>query len=132
MPNGLQTRYLSHDPAVEAAYKQDPLVHGKISARLLRGMLDAIEFAQARAPMLDIPTLMLVAGDDRLVDANGSRAFFPKVAPELGTLRVYDDLYHEIFNERGAERVFDDTHAWLAAQGFAPQTAPAGLAAIST
>jgi alpha-beta hydrolase superfamily lysophospholipase len=114
VPNGLKTRYLSHDPAVAAAYSSDPLVHGKISARLLLSMLAAIEFAQARAAALAIPTLMVVAGDDRLVDADGSRAFFPKLAAGLGTLHLYPDFYHEIFNERGAERVFDDVRAWLA------------------
>ncbi len=129
VPNGLQTRYLSHDPAVEAAYKTDPLVHGKISARLLRSMLEAIEFAQAQAATLAIPTLLLVAGDDRLVDANGSRAFFPRLAPEVGTLHVYPDWYHEIFNERGAEHVFADLEAWLTAHALLAQAAPAGRAA---
>ncbi len=117
VPNGLKTRYLSHDPAVAATYSSDPLVHGKISARLLRSMLAAIDFAQARAAALAIPTLMVVAGDDRLVDADGSRAFFPKLAAGLGTLHLYPDFYHEIFNERGAERVFDDVRAWLARHG---------------
>ena len=116
IPNGLQTRYLSHDPAVEAAYRQDPLVHGKISARLLHGMLDAIAFSQAQAATLAIPTLLLVAGADRLVDPNGSRAFFPQLGPGLGTLHLYDELYHEIFNERDAGRVFADLDAWLTAQ----------------
>ncbi len=117
VPNGLQTRYLSHDPAVERAYVEDPLVHGKISARLLRAMLEAIRFVHAHAAALRIPTLMLVAGDDRLVAASGSRAFFPQLAAGIGQLRVYDDFYHEIFNERGAAQVFDDTRAWLAVHG---------------
>jgi alpha-beta hydrolase superfamily lysophospholipase len=117
VPNGLQARYLSHDPAVEPAYAADPLVHRKISARLLRAMLEAIGWVQAHAAALSIPTLMLVAGDDRLVAAGGSRAFFSRLAAGVGTLRVYDDFYHEIFNERGAAQVFDDTRAWLALHG---------------
>ena len=32
--NGLNADYISHDPAVVAAYKADPLVHDRISARL--------------------------------------------------------------------------------------------------
>lgn len=116
VPNGLPIHYLAHDPAVAAAYRKDPLVHGKISARLLHSMLEAIDVAQAQAGTLAIPTLMLVAGADRLVDAGGSRAFFPKLAAGIGTWHVYDDFYHEIFNERGAERVFGDVRAWLAAR----------------
>lgn len=131
LPNGLQTRYLSHDPAVETAYRQDPLVHRKISTRLLRSMLEAIDFVHAHAAALAIPTLLLVAGADRLVDPGDSRAFFPKLAPGIGTLHIYDRLYHEIFNEPDAERVFADLDRWLTAQQraapAAARAAPAGI-----
>jgi alpha-beta hydrolase superfamily lysophospholipase len=111
--NGLKTQFLSHDPAVAAAYEKDPLVHPKISSRLLRAMLDAIDFAHTHAPRLTVPTLLAVAADDRLVDARGSDAFYARLAPGIGTLRRYDGYYHEIFNETGAQRVFADLHAWL-------------------
>lgn len=111
--NGLKTQFLSHDPAVVAAYEKDPLVHPKISSRLLRAMLDAVEFSHTHAPKLAIPTLMMVAADDRLVDARGSDAFFARLAPGIGVLHRYEGYYHEIFNEVGAPRVFADLHAWL-------------------
>ncbi|WP_334187963.1 alpha/beta hydrolase [Noviherbaspirillum sp.] len=115
VPNGLQTRYLSHDPAVETAYKNDPLVHPKISARLLTAMFSAVDFAHAHAPTLKIPTLMVVAGDDRLVDASGSDAFFARLAPGIGTMRRYPNFYHELLNETGAQQVFDDMRHWMSA-----------------
>ena len=116
VPNGLQTRYLSHDPAVEAAYKKDPLVHSKITPRLLRSMLSYVEFAQSHAAALAIPTLMVIAGDDHLVDASGSDAFFSHIKPGVGTMHRYADYYHEIFNESGKARVFDDVRNWLTAR----------------
>lgn len=113
VPNGLETRYLSHDQAVIDAYNNDPLVHPKISARLLMAMLDAIAFSQAHAANLAIPTLMVVAGDDHAVDAKGSKAFFASLKAGTGTFHLYDALYHEIFNELERQRVFDDVRAWL-------------------
>lgn len=113
VPNGLQPRYLSHDPAVVEAYLKDPLVHPKISSRLLTGMLAAIDFSQAHASALTIPTLMVVAGDDRLVDPSGSDRFFKRLAPGIGTMHLYRDLYHEVFNEVDARRVFADVRNWL-------------------
>lgn len=113
IPNGLESRYLSHRQAVVDAYDSDPLVHPRISARLLGAMLDAIEFAQAHASALSVKTLLLVAGDDRLVDAAGSDAFFRKLAPGVGAMHTYPGFYHEIFNEVEAGRVFDDIRAWL-------------------
>ena len=111
--NGLDSNYLSHRRDVIEAYDHDPLVHAKISVRLLRAMLEAIAFAQAEASALGIKTLLVVAGDDHLVDAGGSEAFHAKLAPGLGTLHRYPGYYHELFNEVEAGRVFDDLRAWL-------------------
>jgi alpha-beta hydrolase superfamily lysophospholipase len=109
----LKTQYLSHDPAVAVAYHGDPLVHGKISARLLNCMRAAVNYAQVHAASLDIPTLLVYAGQDHLVDARGSEQFFPRLANGLGTAHCYPDFYHEIFNEADKARVFADLHAWL-------------------
>jgi alpha-beta hydrolase superfamily lysophospholipase len=113
MPNGLSPSFLSHDPKVVAAYKADPLVHGRISARLLRSMLSSIDYCQAHAGSMAIPTLMLIAGDDHLVDAEGSRRFFARLPPGLAQMHVYDGMYHEIFNEIDSQRPFADLRTWV-------------------
>jgi len=113
LPNGLEQRFLSHDQKVVDAYAKDPLVHAKISARLLNFMLTSIDIAQAGAPKLAVPTLMVVAGDDRIVDSSGSQAFYSQLTGGVGTIRVYPQHYHEIFNEIDAKDVFDDVENWL-------------------
>lgn len=113
IPNGLDSTKLSRDPKVCEAYLKDPLVHDKITSRLLLRMLDAMAFCQANAATMTIPVLMLVAGDDALVDPEGSRAFYPKLPPKLVTWHCYDEMYHEIFNELDAGRVFGDIRTWL-------------------
>lgn len=118
VPNGLQIRYLSHDPAVVAAYEKDPLVHGKITSRLLSSMLAAVDYSHAHASSLALPTLLVVAADDHLVDASGSSAFHARLKPGIGTMHRYEGYYHEVFNETGAARVFEDVGRWLELQGF--------------
>lgn len=113
IPNGLETRFLSHDQTVIDAYVKDPLVHGKISARLLNCMLASIDIAHSRAPTLNLPTLMVVAGDDHIVDARGSHAFFTRLSVGVGTMHAYPQLYHEIFNEIETRRIFEDIGNWL-------------------
>jgi alpha-beta hydrolase superfamily lysophospholipase len=113
VPNGLSPSFLSHDAKVVAAYKADPLVHRKISARLLRSMLTSIDYCQARAGSMTIPTLMQISGDDHLVDAEGSRRFFAQLPPNLAQMHEYDRLYHEIFNEPDSQQPFEDLKAWL-------------------
>jgi alpha-beta hydrolase superfamily lysophospholipase len=116
VPNGLSPQYLSHDQAIVDAYKNDPLVHAKISARLLRSMLASIDYCQAHAATLAIPTLMLVAGDDHLVDAEGSHHFFAQLPVEQAHMHVYQDLYHEVFNEKESRQPFSDLRTWLETQ----------------
>jgi alpha-beta hydrolase superfamily lysophospholipase len=113
VPNGVSPALLSHDPKVVAAYKADPLVHRRISARLLRSMLSSIDYCQAHAAALQVPALLLVAGDDRVVDAEGSKRFFARLPAGLAHLHVYDGMYHEIFNELDPQRPLADLKAWL-------------------
>lgn len=113
--NGLKVRYLSHDAAVVDTYQADPLVHDRISARLLNAMLAAIAAAHQGAASLSMPVLLLVSGHDRLVDARGSRDFHARLQPALGRLIEYPSLYHELFNEADAAQVFGDLDDWLAA-----------------
>ncbi len=114
-PNGLPSRYLSHDSAVVDAYKKDPLVHGVISARLLQAMQASIVFVHEHAARLSLPVLLQTAGDDHIVDARGSAAFFTRLATGIGRLHNYHGLYHEIFNETEVERrhVCADMQHWL-------------------
>ena len=73
--NGLDARLISHDPAVVAAYQSDPLVHDRIAARLARFIADDSAAVRAAAPGWALPTLLLYAGADKLVNPAGSRAF---------------------------------------------------------
>jgi alpha-beta hydrolase superfamily lysophospholipase len=112
--NGLKQNYLSHDPQVIQAYRSDPLVHSSISARFLNAMLADIQAVQHGANQLTMPVLLLVSGDDKLVDVRGSHTFFEHLNPALRQLVEYPDLYHEIFNETESAKVFADLDRWLA------------------
>jgi alpha-beta hydrolase superfamily lysophospholipase len=116
--NGLDARFISHDPAVVAAYKADPLVHDRISARLALFIAQNGPATVAAAPAWTVPTLLMYAGDDRLVQPQGSRRFAQAAPPDVVTARCFDGLYHEIFNELAPQReqVFAELQRWLDAR----------------
>ena len=129
LSNGLDPEQLSHDPAVARAYVEDPLVHRRICPRLARWIIDTGARARREAHRLSVPTLLLVAGADALVDPAGSRAFADGAPPATMTLHWYASLRHEIFNESEPERsgVLADMDRWL--RTIAPERhadAPAG------
>lgn len=117
--NGLDARYLSHDQEVVQNYLTDRLVHDKISPRLGKFIADAGPATVAAAAGWSTPTLLIYAGADRLVNPAGSRAFAEQAAnsaevkPGTLTVKCFDELYHEIFNETDAAPVFDTLKTWL-------------------
>jgi alpha-beta hydrolase superfamily lysophospholipase len=116
MSNGLQPEYLSHDPQVVQAYRNDPLVHDRVSGRLARFIADEGPLVRSRAGGWKVPTLLMYAGDDHLVDPAGSRAFASAAPSQLVTARCFEGLYHEIFNEPDAEPVYECLRQWLDAR----------------
>ncbi|AHV94286.1 alpha/beta hydrolase fold family protein [Bordetella holmesii 30539] len=107
---------ISHDPAVVQAFRRDPLARRCISGRLASFIDSSQTLVMAAAPSLSLPTLLLVAGDDRVVAAGGSRQFAQRAPAGLLTLRWYPHAWHEVFNERAdyADPVYADLDAWLA------------------
>ena len=111
--NGLDARFLSHDPAVVAAYRADSRVHDRIAARLALFIAEAGPATLAEAPRWSVPTLLLWAGQDKLVNPAGSLAFAAAAPKQVLTSKCFDGLYHEIFNERDSEPVFAMLRSWL-------------------
>ena len=118
--NGLNPAFLSHDPDVVEAYRRDPRVHDRVSGRLGKFIADAAAATIASAPQWTVPTLLLYAGDDRIVDPSGSRAFAAAAPPAVVSTVAFDGLYHELFNETDPEPVYLALRRWLDERFAAP------------
>jgi lysophospholipase len=115
IPHGINADDFSHDPAVAPAYRKDPLTVTKTTARWFTEATAAQELVAARAGALSIPTLWLVAGADRVVDADATRRVYA-TAGGAKEIRTYDGLYHELTNEVEKDRVIADLDTWLASR----------------
>lgn len=113
IPSGLDPAVLSHEAAVVDAYKADPLVATKATARWYTESLDAQQQVLQGATQVRLPTLVLQAGDDQIVDPVATRRFFEALGAEDKEYKEYPGLYHEIFNEVDRDRVLADLVAWL-------------------
>jgi alpha-beta hydrolase superfamily lysophospholipase len=60
-----------------------------------------------------VPTLLLYAGNDRLVDPAGSHAFAETAPDDVVSSCCFEAMYHEVFNETAADKVFDALQRWL-------------------
>ncbi len=107
---------ISRDPAVVAAYNNDPLVFlGKTTARIGAEILKAMQQISDQAASLTLPLLILQGSADKLVDPSGAQMLYDMVGSKDKTIKIYDGLYHEVFNEPENARVLNDVSSWLKA-----------------
>ena len=114
--SGLKFEKISHDAQVVVAYRRDPLRTGWITPRLADFIFRAGPTCIADAAKLAVPTLLLVADSDELVDPSGSRSFSRAAASTRQlTTRYFSTLYHELFNEAepGRSQVLMQLADWL-------------------
>jgi alpha-beta hydrolase superfamily lysophospholipase len=105
---------VSRDPAVVHAYETDPLVHHKsIPSRTLVELLDAMRGFPAIAPQLRLPTLILHGTADSLVPLAATRPLYQAFGSRERVLKLYQGLYHEVFNEPERAQVVADLLQWL-------------------
>lgn len=111
--NGLDARQVARSAQAVQAYLQDPLVHRKISAGLAHWILTEGPRTVAQAATWTLPTLLLYAGHDRLVDPQGSARFAAQAPPSVVQSQVFEAMYHEIFNDPQVDQVFAVLKHWL-------------------
>ena len=108
---------VSRDPIVVADYIADPLVYrGKIPAGIGKALLVVGETMPRLAGGITAPLLVVHGGQDRLVAAAGSQRLVECVGSKDVELKIYPELYHEIFNEPERDAVLDDVTGWIVAR----------------
>lgn len=112
----LDPQGLSRDPEVVEAYVNDPLVfHDKTPARLAAEILKATQRVMAEVEEIRLPFIVLQGSEDKLVDPGGARMLYERASSADKTIKIYEKLYHEVFNEPERARVLKDVEDWLAA-----------------
>ncbi|MCB1172456.1 MAG: lysophospholipase [Leptospiraceae bacterium] len=115
LPSGLPAEGLSHDRSEVDAYTNDPLVHDQISARMANGLVQKGQSVLKRAHLLKIPFCLMHGGSDPIADPEASAEFAHDCASKDMELKIYPNLYHEIFNESPPDRnrVLQDLRTWV-------------------
>ena len=115
IPSGIDTALVCRDPEVVRAYEADPLVVSFARARWYTEVQETQRRVREGAGRITLPTLMLQAGADGIIDPEASRRLFGLLGAQDKTWTEYDGFYHEIFNEPDQGRVFGDVQVWLEA-----------------
>ena len=90
---------VSRHPDVVARYASDPLVLHRVTVRWAMELQRGMQAAREGGASFPVPTLVLQAGDDRIVSAAATRTFASRLQAPAKTYREFEGLYHELHNE---------------------------------
>jgi alpha-beta hydrolase superfamily lysophospholipase len=121
--NGLKAEFVSRDPDVVKAYQADAMVHRRISTGLAAWILENGQKTLDDAAKWQVPTLLLYAGKDRLVNAQASADFARSAPKDVVHAECFEAMYHEVFNDLYRAQVFASLKRWLLARFAAPPSA---------
>ncbi|MCG8642543.1 MAG: lysophospholipase [Desulfobacterales bacterium] len=105
---------VSRDPQVREDYIRDPLTFkGRTPVRLAVELLEAMDRIDRHARRITLPFIILQGTHDRLVDPEGAAIIFEKAGSTDKTLKEYEGLFHEVFNEPEHGQVLADVENWV-------------------
>jgi alpha-beta hydrolase superfamily lysophospholipase len=116
LDNGLDVNNLSHDGAVIAAYKNDPLVTPMISSALGLDLINTGKWVEEHGEDFGLPLLLLQGQGDHVVSPAAVRRFAARVPRELITYQEMPGMYHELHNEVEKQAVLDQMVDWMEAR----------------
>lgn len=110
-PSGLIVDHISHDVEVVNKYKNDPLVHDRISVSLFNAAMKGAASTLKNAGELKIPLLLMHGSDDRICSPEGSKEFAAKT--NMAELKIWEGGFHELHNEPFSNDVFKYIINWI-------------------
>ncbi len=112
-PNSIKPKYLSHDKKYLRNYKEDPLIHNKITLALFRHLLGAIHKVWKTKSKINVPILFFIAGEDKIVDSQAILSFAKSSVVENKKIEKLPGFYHEVFQEKGKAKVYSTFFKWI-------------------
>lgn len=101
-----------HDPVINEEAKNDPLMHRKISLRMYRITRDQGLYAMKNVYKINKPFLIMHGSGDITTSPSASEEMARNTSP-LTTLKIWDDLYHELHSEYEYQEIFGFVMDWL-------------------
>ena len=110
--HGIKSTDLTYEKNKSINTEKDELLHPWISARTYISIQDAGEWALEHAPKFNIPLLILHGSSDRVTSLEESRLFISRIKKNC-TLKIVENLSHDIHNEPERGKIFSAIIDWL-------------------
>jgi alpha-beta hydrolase superfamily lysophospholipase/SAM-dependent methyltransferase len=109
----VKAKMLTHDPAQAAAYDADPLIFKQIAVNILLDLHDTSTRLVADAGAIRVPTLMLAAGTDWVVQRAAQETFYRNLGSTRKAFCLLPGFYHALFHEQDRMQPIAKSRAFL-------------------
>jgi len=105
---------LSRDNKVVDKYNKDPLVLKKVTIKLYyEFLIKGVDWLKKNLYKFNVDCLILHGEEDRIVDYKSSLNFEKEISSKDKKTIIYENLFHEIFNEKEKDIVINDVKKWI-------------------
>jgi alpha-beta hydrolase superfamily lysophospholipase len=112
MGNELELEAISRDEKEVEAYRNDPMVHDKISPNYSVVFMKTGEWAIQNSSKLNIPMLLMHGTGDRLTSYRASEEFAKNTGDKV-ELILYEGAFHELHNDINKNEVIEKMVSWI-------------------
>ena len=112
LPRRSEVEKLTADPARAAAWRSDPLRHGRITPRAMVGIAEAMEAARESPLAVTLPLLLLLSPADAVTSTPATLAWAAESGADV-TILENPDARHEILNDVDRREAYARICDWL-------------------
>lgn len=106
-------RLFTDNPVWQEFLREDPLCLRKGSSRLLMTSVALTQVVSDAPEKIHVPSLLVLAGQDRIIDNDKARAYFQRFASTDKAILEYPESHHTLEFEPDPEPFFADLIAWI-------------------
>lgn len=96
----VKAKFLTHDPERIASYNNDPLITRPISVNILLALYETAERIVADAQAIQVPTQLLISGDDWVVHHLPQYQFLASLGASIKEVHLLAGFFHDTFGEK--------------------------------
>ena len=112
------------DPDWQAYIRDDPFTLRRVTIRAALADLHLNRYVADAAPQIRVPTLLMLAGRDRIIDNPGMWAFMGQLGTHQKKLIEYPQAAHTLEFESPPDPFFNDLATWLRQTAESPNFNP--------
>ena len=116
----VKAHYLTHEKERQASYDADSLITRAISVRILLGLYEAAQRVVSDAAAITTPTLLLISGDDWVVEHAPQHEFYNALGARVKRREILEGFYHDTLGESERERAFEIVREFVGERFRAP------------